>query len=197
MRNNNDNRGAGYIEPNGQQLLIRLPGQLQSFADIENVVLAIRNDVPIRIADVAEVSIGSELRTGAATRDGLETVLGTAFMLMGENSRTVARDVALKLEEINASLPPGVIAEAVYDRTVLVDKTINTVQRNLLGGALLVISVLFLLLGNIRAALITMVVIPISMLGTFTGMVTMGVSANLMSLGALDFGLIVDEGDGL
>ncbi|MBL4571647.1 MAG: CusA/CzcA family heavy metal efflux RND transporter [Gammaproteobacteria bacterium] len=192
LRNNNSNRGAGYIEANGQQLLIRSTGQLSSFEDIENVPLAIRGDVPIRIADVAEVSIGSQLRTGAATRDGVETVLGTAFMLMGANSRTVARDVALKLQEVNASLPKGVTAEPAYDRTVLVDKTIKTVQENLLGGALLVISVLFLMLGNFRAALITMIVIPISMLGTFTGMVTFGISANLMSLGALDFGIIVD-----
>lgn len=192
LRSNNSNRGAGYIEPNGQQLLVRSTGQLQTFEDIENVTLAIRGEVPIRVSDVAEVSIGSQLRTGAATRDGVETVLGTAFMLMGENTRTVARDVAMKLEEVNATLPVGVVAEAVYDRTILVDKTINTVQRNLLGGAILVISVLFLLLGNIRAAIITMAVIPISMLGTFTGMVSFGVSANLMSLGALDFGLIVD-----
>lgn len=192
LRSNNSNQGAGYIEPNGQQLLVRSTGQLQTFEDIENVTLAIRGEVPIRVSDVAEVSIGSQLRTGAATRDGVETVLGTAFMLMGENTRTVARDVAMKLEEVNATLPVGVVAEAVYDRTILVDKTINTVQRNLLGGAILVISVLFLLLGNIRAAIITMAVIPISMLGTFTGMVSFGVSANLMSLGALDFGLIVD-----
>jgi cobalt-zinc-cadmium resistance protein CzcA len=192
LRNNNDNRGAGYIEPNGQQLLVRSPGQLQTIEDIESVVLAIRDNSPVRISDVAEVVIGSQLRTGAATRDGEETVLGIAFMLMGSNSRTVARDVALKLDEIGDSLPPGVVAEAVYNRTVLVDATINTVQDNLLGGALLVIFVLFLLLGNMRAAVITMVVIPICMLGTFTGMVTFGVSANLMSLGALDFGLIVD-----
>ena len=192
LRNNNDNRGAGYIEPNGQQLLVRSPGQLQTIEDIENVVLAIRNNSPVRISDVAEVAIGSQLRTGAATRDGEETVLGTAFMLMGSNSRTVARDVALKLDEIGDSLPAGVVAEPVYNRTVLVDATINTVQDNLLGGALLVIFVLFLLLGNMRAAVITMVVIPICMLGTFTGMVAFGVSANLMSLGALDFGLIVD-----
>ncbi|PCJ24394.1 MAG: CusA/CzcA family heavy metal efflux RND transporter [SAR86 cluster bacterium] len=192
LQNNNSNRGAGYIEPNGQQLLVRSPGQLKNFSDIENVVLAIRGGVPVRVSDVAEVALGNQLRTGAATRDGLETVLGTAFMLMGENSRTVARDVAEKLEEINATLPAGIVAEAVYDRTDLVDKTINTVRDNLLGGALLVIIVLFMLLGNFRAALITMMVIPISMLGTFTGMVTLGVSANLMSLGALDFGLIVD-----
>ncbi|MEQ8956058.1 MAG: CusA/CzcA family heavy metal efflux RND transporter, partial [Gammaproteobacteria bacterium] len=192
LRSNNDNRGAGYVERNGQQLLVRSPGQLQNFSDIENVVLAIRGGVPIRVADVAEVSIGSQLRTGAATRDGRETVLGTAFMLMGENSRTVSRDVAAKLEEVNSTLPPGIVAEPVYDRTLLVERTIETVQANLLGGALLVIAVLFLMLGNMRAALITMMVIPISMLGTFTGMVTFGVSANLMSLGALDFGLIVD-----
>lgn len=192
LLNNNDNRGAGYIEPNGQQLLVRSPGQLQDLIDIENVVLTIQAGVPIRVKDVANVAIGNELRTGAATRDGLETVLGTAFMLMGENSRTVSRDVASKLVEINATLPTGIFAEPVYDRTTLVDKTITTVQENLLGGALLVISVLFLMLGNFRAALITMMVIPISMLGTFTGMVTAGVSANLMSLGALDFGLIVD-----
>lgn len=192
LRNNNDNAGAGYIEPNGQQLLIRSPGQLQSFEDIENVVVANVADVPIKIKDIAGVGLGSQLRNGAATRDGEETVLGIAFMLMGANSRTVARDVALKLEEINFTLPPGVVAEAVYDRTTLVDKTIATVRENLLGGALLVIAVLFLLLGNVRAALITAVVIPISMLGTITGMVVFGVSANLMSLGALDFGLIVD-----
>lgn len=192
LRDNNENRGAGYIEPNGQQLLIRSPGQLKAISDIENVVVAIRDDVPVRIADVANVAIGHQLRTGAATRDGEETVLGTAFMLIGENSRTVARDVAARLKQINAALPPGVVAEPVYNRTSLVEATIRTVEENLLGGALLVISVLFLMLGNLRAALITMVVIPISMLGTFTGMVTFGVSANLMSLGALDFGLIVD-----
>jgi cobalt-zinc-cadmium resistance protein CzcA len=192
LRNNNDNRGAGYIEPNGQQLLVRSPGQLESFDDIRNVVVINEDDLPIRISDIAEVAIGSELRTGAATQNGVETVLGTAFMLIGENSRSVARDVGNKLDEINTTLPQGVVAESVYDRTTLVDKTIDTVRTNLLEGALLVIAVLFLLLGNVRAALITAVVIPISMLGTITGMVTFGVSANLMSLGALDFGLIVD-----
>lgn len=192
LRDNNDNRGAGYIEPNGQQLLVRSFGQLQTFNDIRNVVVANRDDLPIRVLDIAEVAIGSQLRTGAATRDGEETVLGTAFMLIGENSRTVARNVGGKLLEINTTLPPGVIADAVYDRTTLVDKTIMTVRTNLIEGALLVIAVLFLLLGNVRAALITAVVIPISMLGTVTGMVIFGVSANLMSLGALDFGLIID-----
>jgi len=192
LRANNDNRGAGYIAHNGQQLLVRSPGQLQSLQDIEQVVVGERDGVPILIRDVAEVALGKELRTGAATRNGEETVLGTAMMLLGENSRAVSRDVALRLTEINRSLPAGVTAQPVYDRTTLVDKTIATVQKNLLEGALLVIVVLFLLLGNFRAALITAMVIPLAMLATVAGMVQAGVSANLMSLGALDFGLIVD-----
>ncbi|ACE83016.1 efflux RND transporter permease subunit [Cellvibrio japonicus] len=192
LENGNNNRGAGYIETNGQQLLVRTPGQLETLGDIENLVVVTRQGAPVRISDIAEVVIGKELRTGAATQNGRETVLVTAMMLVGENSRTVARALALKLEDINRSLPQGVTATAVYDRTKLVDKTIATVQKNLLEGALLVIVVLFLLLGNLRAALITAAVIPISMLMTITGMVEAGVSANLMSLGALDFGLIVD-----
>ena len=189
---NNSNRGAGYIERNGQQLLVRTQGQLADISAIENVIVSNSRGVKVRVRDLAQVAIGKELRTGAATQNGRETVLGTAMMLMGENSRTVARALAKKLEEINRSLPEGVSATAVYDRTQLVDKTIDTVQKNLLEGALLVIAVLFLLLGNMRAALITAAVIPISMLMTITGMVNAGVSANLMSLGALDFGLIVD-----
>lgn len=192
LKTNNDNRGAGYLERNGQQLLVRSPGQLATLSDIENIILGKRAGVPVRIRDVAEVAIGKELRTGAATQNGTETVLGTAMMLVGENSRTVARDLATRLVEINRSLPEGVVAKAVYDRTTLVDKAIATVQKNLLEGALLVIVVLFALLGNIRAALITAAVIPVTMLMTITGMVRAGVSANLMSLGALDFGLIVD-----
>lgn len=192
LNQNNDNRGAGYLERDGQQLLVRTPGQLASIADIENVAVTNAKGVMVHIGDIAQVAIGKELRTGAATQNGRETVLGTAMMLMGENSRTVARALAEKLEEINRSLPEGVQAVAVYDRTQLVDKTIATVQKNLLEGALLVIAVLFLLLGNLRAALITAAVIPIAMLMTITGMVEAGVSANLMSLGALDFGLIVD-----
>lgn len=192
LRRNNENRGAGYIEREGQQLLVRSPGQLETLADIANVIVHEHDGIPIAVRDIAEVAIGKELRTGAATQDGAETVLGTAMMLIGENSRTVAKDVALKLEDIQSSLPEGVIAEAVYDRTALVDKTIVTVQKNLLEGALLVVLVLFLLLGNIRAALITAAVIPLAMLATISGMVKTGVSANLMSLGALDFGLIVD-----
>ena len=189
---NNANRGAGYIERNGQQILVRSPGQLQTIEEIENVVVGRHGSSPIKVKDIAEVAIGKELRTGAATRDGKETVLGTAMMLMGANSRAVARDLADKLENVKASLPDGIKVETVYDRTTLVDKTVATVQKNLLEGALLVIVVLFVLLGNIRAALITAAVIPLSMMATITGMVRTGVSANLMSLGALDFGLIVD-----
>lgn len=192
LKANNDNRGAGYIEREGMQLLVRSPGQLTSLDDIANVIITQYDAIPVKLSDVADVAIGKELRTGAATQDGKEAVLGTAMMLIGENSRTVARDVAQKLEQIKSSLPEGVIAEAVYDRTTLVDKAIATVSKNLLEGALLVIVVLFILLGNLRAALITAAVIPLSMLMTITGMVQAGVSANLMSLGALDFGLIVD-----
>ena len=189
---NNDNVGAGYIEKSGEQYLIRAPGQVVTIADIGNVIVSSRESVPIRIRDVAEVMIGKELRTGAATENGREVVLGTVFMLIGENSRTVSQAVAKRLAEINLTLPAGVVAQTVYDRTVLVDKAISTVKKNLIEGALLVIAVLFLFLGNIRAAIITALVIPLSMLFTFTGMVTNKVSANLMSLGALDFGIIID-----
>jgi len=192
LQANNDNRGAGYIERNGQQLLVRSPGQLSTLEDIANVIVTQIESTPIMVKDVADIAIGKELRTGAATRDGVETVLGTAMMLIGENSRQVAQDVAAKLNEIQASIPEGIVLEPVYDRTALVDKAIATVTKNLLEGALLVVVVLFLLLGNLRAALITAAVIPLSMLMTVTGMVRTGVSANLMSLGALDFGLIVD-----
>lgn len=192
LQRNNDNRGAGYIERNGQQLLVRSPGQLASMTDIEDVIVGRFGSTPVKVRDVAEVAIGKELRTGAATRDGKETVMGTAMMLVGENSRLVALALAQKLAEIQSSLPEGVRVETVYDRTTLVDKTITTVRKNLLEGALLVIVVLFALLGNIRAALITAAVIPLAMLATLTGMLRTGVSANLMSLGALDFGLIVD-----
>lgn len=192
LEKNNANLGAGYIEKNGEQYLIRMPGQVKTIDDIRDIIVAKRDEVIIRIGEVADVRLGSPLRTGAATQNGKEVVLGTAMMLIGENSREVSTRVAAKLEEINRSLPEGVIARSVYDRTKLVDRTIATVEKNLLEGALLVIVILFLLLGNIRAALITAAVIPISMLMTITGMVTEGVSGNLMSLGALDFGLIVD-----
>ena len=189
---NNDNAGAGYIENNGEQLLVRSPGQLKSIEDISNVVVGRKGSVPVLVKDVAEVGLGKELRTGAATRNGKETVMGTVMMLVGENSREVAALTNDKFQQIQTSLPEWVKAEVVYNRTTLVDKAIQTVQKNLLEGALLVIVILFLLLGNIRAALITAAVIPIAMMMTITGMVQRGVSANLMSLGALDFGLIVD-----
>ena len=192
LERNNANVGAGYIEKRGEQYLIRAPGQVHGVDDLRNVILGNADGVPIRVGDVAEVGLGQELRTGAATDNGREVVLGTVFMLIGENSRTVSRAVDKKMLEINRTLPAGVHAVTVYDRTVLVDKAIATVKKNLLEGAVLVIAVLFLFLGNIRAALIAALVIPLSMLFTFTGMVNQKVSANLMSLGALDFGIIID-----
>ncbi len=184
--------GAGYIERNGEQVLVRSPGQLGSLDDVRRIVVGHASGVPIHVGDVAEVGLGRELRTGAATENGGEVVLGTVFMLIGENSRAVSQRTAAKLAEINQSLPAGVRARAVYDRTELVDRTIATVERNLLEGALLVIAILFLLLGNARAAFLTAMVIPLAMLFTFAGMARGRISANLMSLGALDFGLIVD-----
>jgi len=189
---NNHNVGAGYIEKQGEQYLVRAPGQMQTLEDIRNVVIKNSGGIPVRVRDVAIVDIGRELRTGAATANGAEVVLGTVFMLMGQNSRTVSQAVDLKMKEINRNLPEGVRAVTVYDRTILVDKAIATVKKNLLEGAILVIAVLFVFLGNLRAAIITAAVIPLAMLFTFTGMVRYQVSANLMSLGALDFGIIVD-----
>ena len=192
LANNNDNVGAGYIERNGEQYLIRAPGQIATLDDIRRIIVAHREGVPIAIADIADVLLGKELRNGAAMENGEEIVLGTVFMLVGENSRAVSKRVADKLVHVNESLPEGVVAKTVYDRTNLVEKTIATVKANLVEGALLVIVVLFSLLGNFRAAIITALVIPLSMLFTITGMVGSKVSGNLMSLGALDFGLIVD-----
>jgi cobalt-zinc-cadmium resistance protein CzcA len=192
LKNNNQNTGAGYIERNGEQWLIRSPGQLNNLEEIAQLVVTRRDDAPVRIKDLAVVKYGKELRTGSASLNGEETVLGTAFMLLGENSRTVSKAVAQKLEEINDSLPTGIVAEPLYDRTTLVDKTITTVRTNLFEGAVLVIAVLFALLGNIRAAFIVALVIPLSMLFAITGMAMNRVSGNLMSLGAIDFGIIVD-----
>ncbi|MEN3976981.1 CusA/CzcA family heavy metal efflux RND transporter [Emcibacter sp. SYSU 3D8] len=192
IERNNANASAGYIERNGEQVLIRVPGQAQTEQHLAGIVVGLRNGVPIRVADVADVAVGRELRTGAATMDGEEVVLGTVFMLVGENSRAVAKAAVSRLEEVNRSLPEGLVARPLYDRTTLVDRTIATVEKNLLEGAVLVIAVLFLLLGNVRAALITAAVIPLSMLLAVSGMVQTRVSGNLMSLGALDFGLIVD-----
>jgi len=189
---NNENVGAGYIERNGEQYLVRVPGQVSSIEEIEGLIVSTREGKPVFIRDLADVKIGKELRTGAATQDSTEVVLGTVFMLMGENSRVVSQRVSEKMTEINRSLPEGMIASTVYDRTALVDRTISTVKNNLFEGAVLVIAVLFLFLGNFVAALITALVIPLSMLFTVTGMVSSKISANLMSLGALDFGLVVD-----
>ncbi len=192
LEENNSNQGAGFIEHNGAQWLMRVPGQAGDSEALGEIVVREINGVPIKVRDVAHVGPGLELRSGAATQDGHEVVMSTVFMLIGENSREVANAVGEKLQEVNASLPPGIVATAVYDRTALVDKTLATVQTNLVEGAILVIAVLFLFLGNIRAALLTAAVIPVAMLMTISGMVQAGVSANLMSLGALDFGLIVD-----
>ena len=192
LAQNNENRGAGYIEDNGQQLTVRVPGAFNGLSDIENTMLGSPNSSPIRVGDIAQVSIGHDLRTGGATYNGKETVLGVAMMAMGGNSRTVSKAVDAKLQDIQNSLPKGVVIETVYDRTTLVEKAIKTVQKNLVEGAILVIIILFLFLGNIRAALITACVIPLSMLFTLTGMAQKNISANLMSLGALDFGIIVD-----
>ena len=192
LERNNGNVGAGYIERQGEQYLIRSPGQVKGIDDLREVIVGTAQGQPIRVRDVAEVEFGRELRTGAATENGREVVLGTVFMLIGENSRTVSAAVDERMQAINRSLPPGVHAVTVYDRTNLVDKAISTVRKNLLEGAALVVVILFLFLGNIRAAVITAMVIPLSMLFTFTGMVHYRVSANLMSLGALDFGIIID-----
>jgi cobalt-zinc-cadmium resistance protein CzcA len=196
LERNNANRGASYIERNGQQVLLRIPGQLDggeaALEELRGLVVRSLGGTTIRVDDVAVVSTGSELRIGGATQNGREVVLGTVMMRVGENSREVASAVAARLPEINATLPPGMLLSTTYDRTTLVDKTLGTVQKNLVEGALLVIVVLFVLLGNLRAALLTAMVIPVVMLMTITGMVKAGVSANLMSLGALDFGLIVD-----
>ncbi len=192
LEKNNANVGAGYIEQSGSQYLIRIPGQATNERDLSGIIVAYRQNTPIRIADVADVEIGSELRNGAATKDGREVVLGTIYMLIGENPRDVSIAVAERLQAVNRSLPGGVVVNTVYDRSKLVDATVGTVEKNLAEGALLVVVVLFLLLGNFRAALITAAIIPLSFLLTITGMVASDTSGNLMSLGALDFGLIVD-----
>ena len=189
---NNQNVGAGYIERNGEQYLIRAPGQVKSAEEIANIVLTTRDGAPIYVRDIAEVALGKELRTGAATHNSQEVVMGTVFMLIGANSRTVSQAVSARMEEINRTLPAGMVANTVYDRTNLVDATIQTVKTNLFEGAVLVIVVLLVLLGNVRAALITAAIIPLSMLMTISGMVSGEISANLMSLGAIDFGIIVD-----
>ena len=192
IERNNLSTGAGYIEHKGESYVVRAEGRIANAEQIANIVIATRAGTPIHIDDVGSVSIGKELRTGSASENGRELVVGTAWMLVGANSRTVATAVAEKLERINATLPPDIRANPVLSRVKLVDATIATVRRNLTEGALLVILVLFLLLGNARAALITAMAIPLSMLMAVSGMVQMKISGNLMSLGAIDFGLIVD-----
>lgn len=189
---NNANAGGGYIEHKGEQYLIRATGLVQNERDIGEIIVGNREGTPVRIRDVAEVGSGKELRTGAATEDGREVVIGTAIMLVDENSRAVSQRVDDKMKTVNKSLPAGVKAKTVYDRTYLVDATLHTVRNSLLEGALLVVVVLFLLLGNFRAALIAALAIPFSMLIAISGMVQTRTSGNLMSLGAIDFGLIVD-----
>ncbi|MCI0611531.1 CusA/CzcA family heavy metal efflux RND transporter, partial [bacterium] len=189
---NNSNVGAGYVENQGMQLLVRAPGQVTTVDQIKSIIVDYHTGIPIKIGDIADVHVGEELRTGAATQNGKEVVLGTVFMLVGENSRTVSQRVNEKMNEVNQSLPKGVEAKTVYDRTNLVNATIRTVRKNLFEGAVLVIVILFLLLKNFRAALVTSMVIPLSMLITSTGMAANKMSGNLLSLGAIDFGLIVD-----
>ncbi|MCX8254964.1 MAG: CusA/CzcA family heavy metal efflux RND transporter [Beijerinckiaceae bacterium] len=189
---NNANQGARYLEDNGENYVVRAAGRLENMEDIANVVITTRGGVPVRVKDIAQVRIGRDLRTGSGSENGREVVVGTALMLIGENSRTVAAAVDGRMNEIRRSLPPGVEVQTVLNRTLLVEATVKTVARNLAEGAALVIVILFLLLGNIRAAIITALVIPVAMLMTMTGMVEAKISANLMSLGALDFGLIVD-----
>jgi len=192
LERNNVSTGAGFVEHLGESYVVRAPGRIGNVAEIAAIVIATRRGVPIHVHDVAEVGIGGELRTGSASEDGAEAVVGTALMLIGENSRTVATAVDDRMKEVVKTLPPDVHAKTVLDRTKLVDATIHTVQKNLAEGAILVIAVLFLLLGNIRAAILTALAIPLSMLLTAAGMVQGRISGNLMSLGAIDFGLIVD-----
>lgn len=192
MERANLSAGSNYVRRAGESFLVRADARLKSIEDIQEAAVATRNGIPVRVKDVGQVVIGGAVRTGSGSRMGSEAVISTVLMRVGENSRIVATTVADKLAEINKTLPPEVFAEPVYNRSKLVNATIATVEKNLIEGALLVIVVLFLLLGNIRAALITAAVIPITMLMTAAGMNGLGVSGNLMSLGALDFGLIVD-----
>jgi cobalt-zinc-cadmium resistance protein CzcA len=192
LKRNNVSIGPGYIEKKGETLLIKSDERLDAPNQIETIVLATREGIPIRVRDIAEVIIGKEMRTGSGSKDGHEVVVGTALMLIGANSRTVSQAVDEKLKEINKTLPPDIEAKSVLNRTKLVNATIKTVASNLGEGAILVIAVLFLFLGQFKAAIITALVIPLSMLMTATGMVQSKISGNLMSLGAIDFGLIVD-----
>jgi len=189
---NNQSAGGRFIERFGQSFVVRADGRVTSIADIGDIVVTNRGGIPIHVHEVAEVAIGKELRTGSASRDGEESVVGTVLMLLGANSRTVASDSSIRLTSVRASLPPDVVVDEVLNRQSLVDETISTVEKNLIEGALLVTAVLFVMLGNLRGALIAALVIPLSMFLAAIGMVRYGISGNLMSLGAIDFGIIVD-----
>ncbi|ARS28350.1 efflux RND transporter permease subunit [Sphingomonas sp. KC8] len=192
LEENNVGVGAGVVDRGGEGLAVRSDARIRNVGELAGTVIATREGTPIRLDQVAQVRLGQAIRYGSASENGKEVVVGTAIMRIGENSRTVASAVAERLDGINASLPTDVVIQPVLDRTALVNSTIKTVAKNLTEGALLVIVVLFVLLGNFRAALIAALVIPITMAMTSFGMLRGGVSANLMSLGALDFGLIVD-----
>lgn len=193
LERNNRNAGGAYLERGGEQQIIRGVGLIQSLQDVENIVVAAHNGTPVFVRDVARVQVGSEIRQGAATRDGRgETVIGVAMLLKGENSRTVTEAVRERLEAVQRTLPPGIVIRPFYDRTVLVNNTIRTAATNLIEGGLLVIGILFLFLLQLRAGLIVSAAIPLSMLIAIMVMWRFNISANLMSLGAIDFGLIVD-----
>ena len=194
LRANNANAGGGVVQRGGEGLLVQGVGLVAGVADLERIVIAARSGVPIRVSDVARVALGDEIRRGAVTAGGRgEAVLGLGFMLMGENSREVTRALEARLQEVRATLPEGVQLEPVYSRTALVDEVLRTVRDNLLEGALLVIAVLFAFLGNLRAGIIVALAIPLSMLFAFDMMLRFGVAGTLMSLGAIDFGLVVDS----
>jgi len=189
---NNANAGGGFIEHAGEAYLVRATGLIRDIEDIRNIIIKSDDGVPIHVRDVAEVAVGKELRTGAGTHDGQEVVIGTAMMLLGANSRTVSEDVHARMEQIQKTLPENIKVNTVYNRTYLVDATLHTIEKNLFEGAVLVVVVLLILLGNLRAAIIVACAIPLSMLFAITGMVEQKISANLLSLGAVDFGIIVD-----
>lgn len=194
VRANNRNVGGGNITQNSQMLLVHGIGRTVNVRQLGNIVIKAKDGVPIRVKDVAQVETGHEIRRGAVTADGQgEVVYGLGFMLMGENSHQVTRKLKAKMEEIKETLPPGVEIVTVYDRTELVDHVIDTVQKNLLEGGLLVVAILFIFLGNLRAGLIVASAIPLSMLFAFSGMLRFGIAASLLSLGAIDFGLVVDS----
>src|SRR5580704_9864816 len=194
IQENNRNVGAGNVREGTRSVLVQGLGRTANTEQIKNIVVKAKAGVPIRVADIAEVMVGSEIRRGAVTADGKgEVVMGLGFMLMGENTHEVTSAMKNRLEEIKATLPPNIGVEPVYDRTQLVDHVIKTVKNNLFEGGLLVIAVLFAFLGNLRAAVIVALAIPLSMLFAFAGMLRFGIAASLLSLGAIDFGMIVDS----